>query len=468
MKTTRSSKKYLLLLPCMALAPAAAAASPARADAPAAAPRKSEAPTRATLLADASRMTRLFLETMNALPPEQARSSMRLDLGDASQYQFVLHRVLAAGHTPENNPRLFQSLEKARALARAGATSSTQECSQLITLEEGNPPGAVRFTSSALVSCFGNDGYLYSDLQAHQANAQYVNHTLLDRRVSEEHGPQVGATDRASLELTYRYEKDQLLQLDSLVLGFDARTGAALASYATVASSGYPEQTVYGVDSSMAIYHPVDVVNNVSEVVLRMCLNRNTNTSYSRDCDYAMVVSTASGLRQYPLNGNTTTSPPPTGIAGADALATQSSGAWVANGGAYFTPAAAFDMSRVYVPLQGHYSAGTDANNNACTITSFDANYTRATLHSMQGDTTYCGYATGTLLGTVSLMDAGVISGATSTPVYKLLDFGTICVGYEKPVRLTVQIGARATCGTTTNVVRYRTTSISPIQFRTQ
>ncbi|HZH15065.1 MAG TPA: Hint domain-containing protein [Archangium sp.] len=456
-----TSKKHLFLVPGLALA-TVALAGPASAAAPVTA-RKPQAPAKAVLLSDASRMTRLFSKKMNALPPEQAMPSMRLDLGNEAHYQFVLHRVLAAGNTPDNSPRLFASLEKARELARSVAAPSTQECSQIITLEDSNLPGTVLFKSAALASCFGNDGYLFSDLQAYQANAERTNHTLLDRRANEDYGTHVGGNDRASLELTYRYEKDQLLQLDSLVLGFDAQTGAALASYATVATSGLPESQVNTVDPSFAIYHPKDLINSPDEQTLRVCLERGAYTGTNVDCDYASVVSTANGLKMYPLPNAPAT--PPSGIAAVNVAQSQSTGLWSADSAGYFAPPDAYNTANTYVPLHGQYYAG-DLNGAQCTITSYDAPATRATLYMVQPDSTFCNIAANTNLGSVSLTDAALVTNATNTPFRKMLNFGQICVGYEKTVKLVLQLGTRATCGTTTGVNRYKTFTISPIQFR--
>ncbi len=457
-----ASKKHLFLVPGLALA-TVAVAGPATA-APAATAKKQQAPAKGVLLADASRMTRLFVNTMNARPPEQAMPSMRLDLADEGQYQFVLNRVLAAGNTPENSPRLFQSLEKARELARAGVAPSAQECSQIIPTEETNLPGTVLFKSAAQVSCFGNDGYLFSDIQAHQANMERINHTLLERRAYEEYGTQAGGTDRASLELTYRYEKDQVIQFDSLVLGFDAKTGAALASYATLVTSGYPESQVNTVDPSHIIYHPKDLINTPSETTTRFCLERGAWTGTNVDCDYASVVSTPSGLQMWPLPGDAVT--PPNGIAAVDVAATQAAGGvWkAATGAAYFAPSQAYSTANTYVPLHGQYFAG-DVNGAQCTITSYDPATTKATLTMVMPDSTFCNVAPGTVLGTASLADAGLVLNANTSPFRKLLDFGQICVGYEKTVKLTVQIGARANCGGTI-YPRTRTIPFGNIQFR--
>ncbi|HYO68661.1 MAG TPA: Hint domain-containing homing endonuclease [Archangium sp.] len=465
MKPTRPSKKHLFLVPHLALASVAIAGT-ATAAAPAAAPKKSEAPAKGVLMADATRMTRLFNKTMDARPSEQRHYSMRLDLGDEAQYQFVLHRILAAGNTPENSPRLFQSLEKARELARAGvAPASTKECSQLITLEESPLPGTMLFQSAAMVSCFGNDGYLFSDLTAFQAGEDSTNQALLDRRSREEYGTHVGGSERASLDVMYRYEKNKVLQLDSLALGFDAETGAALATYATVATAGM-RSTLNGALPTTTFIHPRDLINAAGEQVLRLCLQRGGYAGTNIDCDYATVVQSG-GLQLYPLNGDYVNSPPPTGIAAVDVAQSQNTQVWAANGASYFVPPTAYSVANTYVPLQGVYSATSDDAGNQCTITSYNPTFNKATLYMVQADPTQCNYVNGQVIGTPQTLDgSGQVINANSSPFSKLLNFGPICVGYEKTVKLVVQIGARANCGPNLNVARYTTSTISPIQFR--
>jgi hypothetical protein len=454
-----TSKKHLFLVPGLALA-TVAIAGPATA-ATAVTAKKQQAPARGVLLADASRMTRLFRTTMEARTPELAMPFLRLDLSDEAQYQFVLNRVLASGNSPDNSPRLFQSLEKARELARSGAAPSSQQCSQLISLEESTLPGTMLYKSAAQVSCFGNDGYLYSDVQAHQANAELINHKLLDRRAHEEYGTQAGATDRASLELTYRYEKDQVLQIDSLVLGFDAKTGAALASYASVATSGVSDP-VNSLQQDPTIYHPKDLLNAPDENAnTRICLERGANVGTHIDCDYASVVVTDYGLEMYPAESDPEL--PATGLAAVNVAEARAAGVWMADTSAYFEPSSTY-TSNTYMPLQGQYYAGDD-NGVQCSFTHYDAAATKATLFAVQSDSEYCALTSGQQLGN-PVPITGLMTNVNSTPFRQLLAFTPPCVGYDKSVRLFVQLGGKASCGTRTNLFRYKTLNISPIQYR--
>jgi len=464
MPRTRSASWKRLLPVCplaLALLPLGASATPV---------------TREQLAADATAMALLFQERMSTVPAGEARPSLTLDLGDKAQYDFVLHRLQAAGNTPGNSPRLFASLARARALARRGGAPSQaqRDCLSFITLEEQPLPGTVQFRGASQVSCFGNDGYLFSDLSAFQADAGRRNLALLDRHGSEEFGTHVGASERASLSLTYRYEKDRLLQLDSLVLAFDKDSGAALATYSTAATSGYPEST--GVQSlqeqGITLYHPVDLVNGVdpstglNETVIRMCLNRGLIASGNIDCDYASVVDTGAGFAMYPLNGDYASSPLPIGLAPVAPGASVSSGTWV-SGPYAFRPdggGASYDPNNTYIPLRFTYDAGATAE-GACTITSYDAAFSQAMLTMVQADSPSCGVAPGTLLGTSDL-SGYLTAGAQTSTMRRLVDFGPICVDYEKSVKLTVRVGAKATCGTTPNVVRYKTLVVSPLQYR--
>lgn len=432
--------------------------------------------TREVLAADSTAMARLFQAYMSVVPAGEAQPSMPLDLSDPAQYAFVLHRLQAAGNTPANAPRLFASLEKARALARRGGEPSKaqRECLSFITLEEQPLPGTVEFHGASQVSCFGNDGYLFSDLSAFQADAERRNLALLDRRGSEEYGTHVGATERASLSLTYRYEKERLLQLDSLALAFDKESGVALATYTTAATSGLPESP--GVASlqepSIAFHHPADMVNGVdpstglNEAVIRVCLNRGLIASGNIDCDYASVVRTASGFAMYPLNGDYYNSPLPIGLAPVAAGASLSSGTWVSGPYAFVPDGGStyYDSTKTYIPLRFTYDAGATAE-GACTITSYEATFSQAMLNMVQADSPSCGVAPGTLLGSSSLVGY-LTTGAQTTTMRRLVDFGNICVDYEKSVKLTVRVGAKATCGTTTNLLRYKTYVVSPIQYR--
>jgi hypothetical protein len=61
------------------------------------------------LTRDAQYMGQLFKQRSNGAP------FLSLDLTDQRQYTFVIHRLLHAGKTPANSPRLFQRLREIRA-----------------------------------------------------------------------------------------------------------------------------------------------------------------------------------------------------------------------------------------------------------------------------------------------------------------------------------------------------------------
>src|SRR5215510_4528687 len=63
-------------------------------------------PTNAVLAQDANYMGRLFNEKSNGRP------FSNLDLADQRQYAFLIHRMLRAGQTPSNSPRLFQRISE--------------------------------------------------------------------------------------------------------------------------------------------------------------------------------------------------------------------------------------------------------------------------------------------------------------------------------------------------------------------
>ncbi|HYO74739.1 MAG TPA: Hint domain-containing protein, partial [Archangium sp.] len=122
------------------------------------------------------------------------------------------------------------------------------------------------------------------------------------------------------------------------------------------------------------------------------------------------------------------------------------------------------DPSNTYIPLRFTYDAGATAE-GACTITSYEPGYTQAILTMVQADSPSCGVSPGEMLGSSSLMPY-MTTGAQTATARRLMDFGPICVDYEKSVKLTLKVGARATCGTTANLLRYKTVAISPIQYR--
>ncbi|HYO67395.1 MAG TPA: Hint domain-containing protein, partial [Archangium sp.] len=230
--------------------------------------------------------------------------------------------------------------------------------------------------------------------------------------------------------------------------------------------SAYPESSgeVYGYtaqDPSLTIQSPRDLINGTDGATTRLCLNRGLIQSGNIDCDYASVVRTATGSAMFPLNGDYANSPAPYGLGAVDAASSAASGRWVSST-TVFQASSLYDTTRTYIPLQLTYNAGATAE-GACTITSYEPAYTKAILTMVQADSPYCGVSPGTVLGSSSL---SLPTGGQYIGLGRLIDFGQICVDYEKTVKLTVQVGAKATCGATTNLLRYKTVVVSPIQYR--
>jgi hypothetical protein len=64
-------------------------------------------PTQATLIEDSLYMRRVFEQKDG----DNGAGFINLDMRDDKQYEFLVHRLLAAGKTPENSPRVFAGVD---------------------------------------------------------------------------------------------------------------------------------------------------------------------------------------------------------------------------------------------------------------------------------------------------------------------------------------------------------------------
>ncbi len=391
-------------------------------------------------------------EQMAQLLAEKApgRDTLQLDLSDKAQYDFVVGRLLASGNTPENSPRLFERLKQARKQALKGADMSSAACNQSIDLVQEPALGTSLFTAKALVGCqSANRDYVFADVRAFRANADGSGLELLAQRSAEDYTGG-GNFDAAGINFGYAQEKGKRLQVDSLVLSFNDATGAAFGSYSLTYTDGAPEPLTQATLDYFTIEQPKEITGGAP---IRLCINRGL-VSGNIDCDYGSVVPSGNALwpRFWPETEN------PYAMAadvGGDTT-------WSADPANIFAASSAWDFSKTYMPLQGVLYAGSTDTAGNCSIQSI--NSAKAEMFYLGGDAA-CGYAVNALVGTAYF--PGYIATGGNAGSYKLLaDFGSICTGYEKQLKMRVTINYVRKCGTTVENRIKIVTKADPIDFR--
>lgn len=423
--------KKLTLVPCLMsslLAAPALAASPSKAD----------------LAKGAEKMAHLLAKKAPGL------DTLTLDLSDKQQYDFVLQRLRASGNTPENSPRLFARLQQARGqAAREGTNAAT--CNHSIELRQEPLAGTTLFGAKALVGCVNADrDYVFADMSAWKGSASGLEQ--LGQKAAEDYTGG-GRFDAAAVDVAFSPNKGERLHMDSLMLSFDDKSGAAFASYSmlfldSVDSAQGGDFSTQATLDYITIEHPKEITGGAP---IRLCLNRGL-VSGNIDCDYGSI---ATDYRLWPRPNETL---PPFGMAadvGGDSV-------WSADGRFIYTPATPWDYTKTYMPLQGVLYAGSEDATGNCTINGI--NSAKAELFYLGGDAA-CGYAVNALVGTANFPNYFALGGNSST--YKLLaNFGTICTGYEKQLKLRVTINYQRKCGTSiTNRIKVLTYAY-PVDFR--
>jgi hypothetical protein len=365
---------------------------------------------------------------------------IRLDLSDDRQYQFLVHRVLASGNTPENSPRLFSKMKQMRVEAVARAATSPKPGGDEPVEEAAaalNGPGCEHFLDkkltlvdsgtkskihvSSLVTCFGgaNYPYAYADVTTYETDTAGTYYTPTSYQYMEKYG---GVTD-------------------FLTLPTESPVNVNVGLHHYVDSVGYVENDLGESEYTYAFFkgpaenpNPTILIDHPKEwnggAPIRVCIKRSS--AYGNgDCDYAAV--DASGKPATYASVGIAKMTPINGVWMADPAANNRWLPW-----APYSPA-----TNLYLPLAGTFDAGKKGNND-CVITGFEpATAAVMTLKSTGG---WCNNKIEN--DSTSLYEhlKGKV-GATTAKFNLLANFGPDCLWNLQDVRLLVKIVAKAQCG---------------------
>ncbi|WP_224366652.1 Hint domain-containing protein [Hyalangium versicolor] len=381
-------------------------------------------PDRAALAADA-----LYMRQKFQARGLQTADSMRIDLTDPAQYRFVENRLRASGKTPKNSPNLFSRLtvarEKALAGGRAsgieqtGATEQGQWCTHFLYVggEKGDG-SSTTYEVTPVVACEGGSDYVYTDVIAYDSNRDLTDNIPIDSAAGEDYS---GGTNFVGDLLIYPSvpaRGDRHLNLESLMIAMDSRTGAEQYTYTQAQTVSTPAP------QGISVFHPAQLLGGAGSDIV-VCQQRGGS-----DCDYAISGYVNGLLQAYPSTGQIT------GLAGAKADGSR-------DPGAYWPVRLPYSQSRIYLPVNGIYDAG--AKSTDCRITQFESAKLRLQLVNT---------------GKVCYVEAdflnNLVTGSRYSAFSFLADFTNVASGpgncttdtiLNEPVALWMQIKAKADCG---------------------
>lgn len=365
---------------------------------------------------------------------------IRLNLSDDRQYQFLIHRLLASGNTPENSPRLFSKMKQMRmeAIARvamnpkpSGDEPVTEVASALsgpgcnhlldnkLTLADSGTKSKINVSS--ILTCFGgaNYPYAYADVTTYETDTAGSYYTPTNYQYAEKYG---GVTDFVTIPT-------------------ESPLTVNIGLHHYVDSVGYMENDLGESEYTYAYFkgpaenpNPVILIDHPKEfnggAPIRVCIKRSSAFG-NGDCDYAAV--DASGK-------------PATSTSVGVAKMTLINGLWQADPAVNnrWVPWAPYSpMTNLYLPLAGTFDAGKKGNNE-CIITEFEpATAAVMTLKSTGG---WCKNAVDNVSTSLYEQLKGKI-GANTATFNMLANFGPDCLSYLQDVRLLVKIVAKAECG---------------------
>ncbi len=395
---------------------------------------KTNLPSKAELAASTEQMNRRI---------PAGEDTLKLDLADPAQYNFIVNRLMASGNTPENSPRLFARLKAAQAKAMAGKLASP-ECASTINLKTQPVSGTTLYTANAEVGCrLARQDYVFADVNAWQAQEDGSGLEQLATRSAEDYSGG-GRFEAAATDFSYSPKQGQRLQVDSLVLSFDDAKGAVYASYKMIpmtgerpASAGGDSSTLTTVEQ-LVIAHPRELTGGTP---IRICAVRGLYSGSQIDCDYASVHS------DFTMWPRTWPDSNPWAVAGdfsgADTV-------WSADRNNLYFPAAAWNQSATYVPIAGLLDSG-NLNGTACVVSAI--NSAKLELFYVGGDPV-CGYSAGALVSTGDIRNAFSATGFDTSAYRILASAGTLCgdtpwVFNQKALRMRLTVNYNRTCGAT-------------------
>lgn len=304
----------------------------------------------ATLVEDSQYMRRVLEERKSA---EVMGDGIAIDLADPGQYRFVMNRLRGSGKTASNSPKLFArlGLARERALARKSGGQEAQgaslvtnwNCDHFLSISRGTNAGSVRtYDGNPTASCISGASYVYTDIVAFNANNAETQSTVVDSASGEEYAAGQNFDD-VVVHPSIPINMDRQVILDTMMIAMNEDTGQEVVTFARGKSS----TTTGGADLSMD--HPRLSVPTSGKVATELCLMRG-----GIDCDYAAVGSTLA-----PSGSNT-----PTSIALRNTAITAS---WVGDATNNFAVTPPWDFSRIYLPTQFTFNAGSKSG-VACVI----------------------------------------------------------------------------------------------------
>lgn len=386
-------------------------------------------PDEQTLVGDSRYMGQVYEQRVQ----ESDTPEIRLDLSDDGQYRFVLHRLLAAGNTPDDAPELFARLRDARRQAMQGsvippgpkgtepigeadqALGTATPCKHFIHIDEFTNSVETRFRPVAISSCYSGVQHTYTDLMAFRSNLDETAYEVLG---SAPPGQGFGSPynfkvafnepdpGKPGLSIGAQADPDALFVVDSVSAVTDSSDMQAF-TFVTIKTVGaavpWPLTLKYeqvndvfgptpaGVPAApckaqgkctLQMNHPKNLVTaNLntyttpydSDGRIRVCVDRGYASQMSninRDCDYLTYRKEANNtLTIFPYPYSSTT-----GIAGVDPAVAEV----VADPSALWPAPEKYYPSSQYMPYKGTYNLYHP--DPSCSIQAYEPARTQASL----------------------------------------------------------------------------------------
>jgi hypothetical protein len=438
-------------------------------------------PSTVTLAQDSSYMARIFEARANGKP------FINLSLDDERQYKFVLNRLLHAGKSPSNSPRLFQRLREIRAQHRAafaaksragGVKTSGEEppsaaggngtkCGVFMITAGGKSSNLFTTNGSAFLTCKDGADYLYADYTGFKTNEAESPLQLLVSDYAETFGPAINMSS-PQVHTGIVAGQGYVALNDTFAMGCDDTSGDCDLAYTKWKHDADSPATIGTISSgstatldpaSCQLDHPRDVTG---DGIVRLCYQR-TYSQGNVDCDYCAVNA-----------ANQPGVPPFEYIA----MLKNTGGVWAPSTTDRWPipDAPVMAVPNLFIPLMGKWDAGTQSTSGQpCKTTGFTSTDTWAAV-SLAGTGVWCA-GTGRLTGT-QLFDSlqanrssvvpntnkvpfGEDASTTSYIPTVLANFGIDCLAYLQDATLTINITAKTTCPDTPDKTRTATCKIA-------
>lgn len=379
-------------------------------------------------------------------------------MSDDKQYNFMVHRLLAAGKTPENSPRIFDGIERLRKshqtnrpsalpdgekLGSIASALTVEPCAQLFNMSVTTNATQSQLDAQSTVTCFDGAAfpYAYIDVVVHETDAKKSYLIAKTYQYAESY---MGAANlqTATASSALQVDVGKYHYADSISYEEDADGNAV---------TGYASQLIAAVSrpAGVLLLHPREINGGAP---IRICIKRAAWAG-AGDCDYAAVDQSGD--------------PSQWGV-GMAAMVRDSSGFWRADTRPDYRwfPVPSFNQfQNLYVPLAGKFDAGTDQNGSPCIINNIVT--ARATL-TMQIRGGWCD-TRGGVSDDIYNNIITQISGQTAD--FNVLgNFGQDCLPLAnnsyatEPVSLRITIAANTTCGPRTAFVR--DTTVGTLDFK--